>query len=174
MSYSLCLVLHFLRVNVQTSTERTFSILWISENLFHFCVFVTIPIKILMYFPVSVAFIETWAMLPTFSSLFLYYLPAQLFFVFLKNLYSNKSAAYEWICSDVPSACKQRKAAKFLQEIKELGYVGKGVHWRQSSCSRVFWTFIYHLPLHKHGIMAAVFTAIRDCILSQTVTRSPV
>lgn len=148
---------YILHVNVQTSTERTFSILWISENLFYFCGFVSIPIKTLMYFPVSVAFIETWAMLPTLSSSFLCYSPAQRIFLFLKHLYRNKSVAYKWICSDVPSSCKQHKADKFLWEIKELGYVGKGVHWRQSSCSRVFWTFIYHLLLHKRGIIVAVF-----------------
>lgn len=60
-------------------------------------------------------------------------------------------------CTDVPSACKQHKAAKFLQEIKELGYMSKGVHWWQNSCSRVFWTFTYHFPIPKHGVMAAVF-----------------
>lgn len=110
-------------------------------------------------------------MLPKLSLFFLYYSPAQLLLLFLKHLCRNKSAAYKCICTDVPSACKQHKAAKFLQEIKELGYVNKGVHWRQNSCFRVFWTFIYHFPIPKHGVMAAVFTAVRDCILSQTVTR---
>lgn len=75
----------------------------------------------------------------------------------LMHLYRNKSAAYKWICSDVPSACKQHKAAEFLQEIKELGYMSKSVHWRQNSCSRLFWTFTYHFPIPKHGVMAVVF-----------------
>lgn len=82
-------------------------------------------------------------MLPTLSSFFLYCSLAQFFFLFLKRLYRNKSAAYKWICSDIPSACKQHRAAKSLQEIKELGYVGKGVHWRQSSCFRLL---NFHLP----------------------------
>lgn len=131
----------------------TFLVLWISENLFHFCIFVTIPVKILMSSPTSLAFIE--AVLYTLSSLCTIHQHS--FFLFFKHLHGNKSAAHKWICSDVPSACEQHEAAQFLEEIKELGYMGKGVHWRQSSCSTVFWTFIYQLPLHNHGIMAAIF-----------------
>lgn len=96
-------------------------------------------------------------MLPTLNLFFLYYSPAQLVLLFLKHLYRNKSAAYKWICTDVLSTCKQHKAAEFLQEIKESGYMSKGVHWRQNSCSRVFWTFTYHFPIPKHGVTAAVF-----------------
>lgn len=92
----------------------------------------------------------------SYTWFFLYVPPAQLLFLFLKHLYRNESTAYKLVCNDIPSACKQHKAAKFLCEIKELGYMGKGVHWRQSSCSRIFWTFIYHLPLHNHGVIAVI------------------
>ena len=140
---------------VQKGLSQSFEYLRISSIFEGF--FVTFLIKIPVYFPILVAFLETWAVLPTLSSFFLYYSPAQLILLFLKHLYRNWSAAYQWLCSDVYFACKQQKADEFLQEIKELVYVGKGVHWRRSSCSRVFWTLICHLPLHKHGIMAAVF-----------------